>query len=137
MKKWTYDELEVGSEESVSLALTPELVAAYANLVGDVNPVHVDEEFAAKSFFGKRVAHGLLVGSLVSTVIGTRLPGAGAVYINQSFEFKRPVDINDTITAWARVEEKMDQHRKVRLRTWVTNQAGKTVLEGWGEVLVR
>lgn len=137
MGQYTYEELEVGTEEALSLTLTPEIVSAYAHLVGDTNPVHLDEEFASKSFFKKRVAHGMLVGGLVSAVLGTRLPGFGAIYVSQSFDFKRPVGINETITAKVRVEEKQDLQKKVLLHTWVENQAGKIVLDGQAWVLVR
>ena len=121
----------------MSLALSAEIVEQYAHLVGDTNPVHLDAEYAAKSFFKKRVAHGLLAGGLISAILGTKLPGPGAIYLSQEFEFKRPVDINETITAKVQVTEKLDRHKKVKLRTWVENQAGQVVLDGSALVLVR
>ncbi len=132
-----YDQIEIGAAESLSLTVSAETVEQYARLVGDCNPVHLDEEFAAKSFFRKRVAHGMLAAGLVSAVLGTRLPGPGAIYLGQEIEFKRPVYLGDTITARAQVVEKEDKHKKVRLHTWVENQAGQVVLDGHASVLVR
>ncbi|MDR2947480.1 MAG: MaoC family dehydratase [Candidatus Adiutrix sp.] len=136
-EKLTYEEIEVGRESSLSLTVTPELVEQYAGLVGDTNPVHLDPEFAATSFFRKRIAHGMLAGGLVSAVLGTRLPGPGAIYLSQDFEFTRPIDINDVLTARVQVVEKYDRHKKLKLRTWVENRAGQPVLDGAAVLLVR
>ncbi len=136
-KPYTYEDLNPGAEESLSLKLSDQAVRQYAALVGDTNPVHLDDEYAAKSFFKKRVAHGLLAGGLVSAVLGTRLPGPGAIYLSQNFEFKRPMYIGETITARVRVMEKHDRHKKVELRTWVENPAAQVVLDGVAVVLVR
>ena len=136
-KPYTYEDLNPGAEESLSLKLSDQAVRQYAALVGDTNPVHLDDEYAAKSFFKKRVAHGLLAGGLVSAVLGTRLPGPGAIYLSQNFEFKRPMYIGETITARVRVMEKHDRHKKVELRTWVENPAAQVVLDGLAVVLVR
>lgn len=133
----TYDEMEIGLKDSRRLQLTPELVESYARLVGDDNPVHLNDEFAAKSFFRKRVAHGMIGAGLISAVLGTRLPGPGAIYLSQELDFKRPMNLNDAITAWAEVAEKEDRHKKVRLRTWVENQDGQVVMDGFAVVLVR
>jgi len=132
-----YDQMEPGLKDSRHLQLTPELVEAYARLVGDDNPVHLDEEYAAKSFFRKRVAHGMIGAGLISAVLGTRLPGPGAIYLKQDLEFTRPMGLNDAITAWAEVVEKEDRHKKVKLRTWVENQDGQVVMDGSALVLVR
>lgn len=133
----TYDEIAVGSAEQLSLTVSSEMVETYAHLVGDLNPVHLDEEFAAKSLFRRRIAHGMLPAGLISAILGTRLPGPGAIYLRQDLEFKRPVYLEETITAKVEVIEKSDKHKKVKLHTWVENQAGQTVLDGFAEVLVR
>lgn len=135
--KPAYDQIDLGAEAALTRTLTPDLVAEYARLTGDLNPVHLDEDFAAKSFFRRRIAHGHLAASLVGAVLGTRLPGPGAIYLSQTLEFKRPVGLDETITARVRVVEKDDRHQKLKLRTWVENQAGQTVLDGFAEVLVR
>ncbi|MDR1921503.1 MAG: MaoC family dehydratase [Candidatus Adiutrix sp.] len=133
----TYEQLEIGAEDSLSLTADSETVKQYARLVGDLNPVHLDDVYAAKSFFKKRVAHGMLAAGLISAVLGTRLPGPGSIYLAQELEFKRPVYLGDTITARVKVLEKHDRHNKLKLHTWVENQAGKTVLDGSAVVLCR
>lgn len=133
----TYDQISIGDQAELSLTARAETVEAYANLIGDTNPVHLDEEFAAKSLFRRRIAHGMLAAGLASAVLGTRLPGPGAIYLSQELEFKRPVYVGETITAKVQVVEKYDKHKKVKLRTWVENEAEQTVLDGFALVLVR
>jgi len=132
-----YDQIAPGDTDSLDLLITDESVRDFARLVGDSNPVHLDEEFAAKSFFRRRVAHGMLAAGLISAVLGTRLPGPGAIYLTQELEFKRPVFIGDTLTAKVEVLEKHDRHKKIKLRTWVENQDGQIILDGSATVLVR
>ncbi len=132
-----YDQIEVGLSDFLDLTVTDQTVHDFAHLVGDFNPVHLDEEYAAKSFFRRRVAHGMLAAGLVSAVLGSRLPGPGAIYLSQEIEFKHPVYIGDTLTAKVQVLEKQDRHKKIKLRTWVENQAGQIVLDGSAMVLVR
>lgn len=133
----TYEEFQIGQEAAQSLLISAEAVERYARLVGDTNPVHLDEDYASHSFFRQRVAHGLLVAGPISAILGTRLPGPGTIYLNQSLEFKRPVTLGQTITARVKIVEKFDQHKKLKLRTWVENQAGQVVLDGSATVLVR
>lgn len=137
MINYTYDNLHLGAEESLSLTVTDGTVREYAALVGDANPVHLDDAYAAKSFFKKRIAHGMLAGGLISAVLGTKMPGPGAIYLSQNFEFKHPVNIGETITAKVKVMEKHDRHKKIEFRTWVENPAGQVVLDGTAMVLVR
>lgn len=137
MINYTYDNLHLGAEESLSLTVTDGTVREYAALVGDANPVHLDDAYAAKSFFKKRIAHGMLAGGLISAVLGTKMPGPGAIYLSQNFEFKHPVNIGETITARVKVMEKHDRHKKIEFRTWVENPAGQVVLDGTAMVLVR
>lgn len=129
-------ELQVGQTESLSRTITAEDVAAFARLSGDYNALHVDEEFAARTEFSQRVVHGFLHASLLSTLIGTRLPGRGALYTAQSIEFTRPVFIGDTVEARATVEKIDLDTRLVTLSTEITNQHGACVLRGRGQVKV-
>jgi len=126
----------VGDTASFAKTVTEADVVLYAGLTGDFNPVHIDRLAAASSLFGERVAHGLLTAGLISTVLGTRLPGAGTVYLEQHLRFVAPVRIGDTITAWAEVMEIDEPKRRVRLRTWCANQAGRVVIEGEALCLV-
>jgi len=102
----------------------------YAGVSGDFNPAHINEEYAKETFFKTRIAHGMLSAGFISTVIGTKLPGAGTIYLDQSLKFLAPVRIGDTITARVEVTEIMDDKNKVRLKTDCINQEGMTVLEG-------
>ena len=137
MNPLKYEQINLGDAASLDLLVTAETVEKYAALIGDNNPVHLDEEFAANSFFRKRVAHGMIAAGLISAVLGMSLPGPGAIYLNQTLDFKRPVNLGERITARVEVMEKLDKHKKIVLRTWVENEAGQTVLEGQAQVLVR
>lgn len=120
----------------MTLSVTSELVESFAELTGDRNPIHLDDERAATARFGRRIAHGALLAGVISAVIGTKLPGPGAIYVSQSLRFRRPVYIGDEIEASVAVAEKLPQKRLVRLRTWCTNQDGDEVAAGDSTLLV-
>lgn len=122
-------EYYVGQKGSFSKTISEADIYGFAGICGDFNPVHVNECAAKESVFGKRIAHGLLGGALISTVLGMYLPGPGTIYLSQSFGFKAPVYIGDTIVAEATIVEMMDKG-KARLRTQVVNQDGVRVIEG-------
>jgi 3-hydroxybutyryl-CoA dehydratase len=105
-------------------------ILTFAAVTGDINPAHVDEAFAQESIFQGKVAHGLLTASLISAVLGTRLPGPGTIYLSQDLKFRRPVRIGDTITATVEVTELIPEKNLARLKTSCTNQKGELVLEG-------
>lgn len=128
------EEFEIGQRASVSKTITEADIALFVGVTGDLNPLHVDAEFARSTFFGSRIAHGLLAGSLLSTVIGTRLPGTGAIYRSQSFEFLCPTRIGDTLTAWVEVASIDRQEEILELATGVDNQRGERVIEGRARV---
>jgi 3-hydroxybutyryl-CoA dehydratase len=109
--------------------LTEADVILFAGISGDNNPMHIDEEYAANTRFGGRIAHGMLSASLISTVIGTRLPGPGAIYMGQNLKFLKPVKIGDTVTALVTVLEVLQDKQRVRLQTecWVK---GEKVIDG-------
>jgi 3-hydroxybutyryl-CoA dehydratase len=120
----------IGEQASFSKTITEADIVAYAGITGDFNPLHVDEEYAKTTRFGGRIAHGLLTAGLLSTVLGMRLPGPGAIYLSQRLEFRRPVHIGDTITATAEVTNYAPEKRIVTLKTDCTNQRGEQVLTG-------
>lgn len=136
MEGYAFEELEVGQAAEVSKTITEADVVLYAGLTGDFNSAHVDEVAARQGRFGGRIAHGMLTAGLVSSVLGTRLPGPGCIYVAQSLRFTRPVRIGDTVTARVEVTELRPEGRRVILRTTGRNQDGETVLEGEAEVLV-
>lgn len=125
-----YDEIQIGDRAEVSKEITSDDILDFARLTGDVNPVHIDDEYARKTFFKERIAHGMLTASLISTVLGTQLPGKNTIYLSQNLKFKRPVKIGDVITACAEVIEKNDDKKIIKLKTNLLNQDGKEVVEG-------
>lgn len=131
-----FDALAVGQAAELSRTITAKDVEGFAAITGDTNPVHLDEEVARASRFGGRIAHGMLSAGLISAVLGTRLPGPGAIYTGQTLRFTAPVRIGDTVTARVEVIELVPGKRRVRLSTTCTNQDGTLVLEGEATVLV-
>lgn len=122
--------MEVGATASRSLALTEEHVATYAELTGDYNPLHFDEEFASRTRFGRLVVQGGLTTGLLHALVAMDLPGPGTVFLSQEWEFTAPVFIGDTITAHAEVAEVHATKPVCRLAVRVVRQDGETVLEG-------
>src|SRR6185436_19517862 len=107
----------------------------FARISGDENPIHLSERYAAKTRFGQRIAHGLYTASLISAILGTRLPGPGAVYRSQSLNFHAPVKIGDVVTVIVEVAELVERGRRVRL-TCEALVDGQTVLDGEAVVSV-
>lgn len=122
--------LEIGQKARLSKTITDADVRAFAQLSLDTNPVHLDEEYAQASLFGQRISHGMLYGSLISAVLGTQLPGPGAIYMGQTFKFLKPVFLNDTITAEVEVLTLNEDKHIATLQTTCINQDGKLVLTG-------
>ena len=130
MKGFTIDEMEIGQSASFSKTITETDVTLFAGLSGDLNPVHVDESFAKTTIFHGRIAHGMLCGSLISTVLGMYLPGPGSIYLKQELNFLAPVHFQDTLTASCCVKEKRVEKNVVILDCKVTNQEGVVVIQG-------
>jgi len=126
----TVDELNVGEKASFTKTITETDVYLYAGITGDLNPAHVNEEYANKTYFKTRIAHGMLMAGIISAVVGTILPGPGTVYLKQELEFLSPVHFGDTITAWVEVVEILGNRKHVCLRTTCVNQEGETVVDG-------
>lgn len=127
---------ELGAAAALTKLVTEADIVAFAEVSLDVNPVHLDEDFAKTTRFGGRIAHGMLAAGLISAVLGTRLPGPGAVYLSQTLSFKGPVRIGDAITATATVKSVRADKPIVTLETLVTNQRGEVVVSGEAVVLV-
>jgi 3-hydroxybutyryl-CoA dehydratase len=130
-----YEELAVGQSATYTRQVTDGDVMSFAKITGDFNPVHVDEDAAARSRFGGRIAHGMLSGGLVSAAIANRLPGPGAIYLAQTMKFTAPVRLDDTITVTLTVTELLSKNR-VRLNTVCRNQNGEMVLDGEATILM-
>jgi 3-hydroxybutyryl-CoA dehydratase len=132
-----YENIAVGQKVERITTITDQLIEGFAAVTGDDNPVHLDEKYASKSFFRKRVAHGFLTASLAIALLGTELPGPGSIFLTQELEFKNPVFPGDTLTVAVEVLEKDDSVKKVLLRTFAKNQNGRLVLDGRAWILVR
>jgi 3-hydroxybutyryl-CoA dehydratase len=130
MPDLAYEDIKTGDEASLSVTITEAHIVIYAGITGDVNPVHVDAEHAKDSMFGERIAHGMLVGGLISAVLGTKLPGPNSIYLGQDLRFTAPVKIGDTVTVTVTVTEKRDDKRIIKLQTTVSNQRGEVVIDG-------
>ena len=126
----------VGASQSLAKTIVESDLTGFAEISLDTNPVHLDEEYAKTTRFGGRIAHGMLAASLVSAVLGTRLPGPGTIYLSQTLAFKGPVRLGDTITATVTVKAIKDGKPIVTLDTIVANQRGEVVLSGEAVVLV-
>jgi phosphotransacetylase/acyl dehydratase len=131
----TFDEIRVGDSASLERRLTLQDIKLFAVMSGDVNPAHVDEEYAKSSRFHEVIAHGLWGGALISTVLGTQLPGPGTIYLNQSLSFRRPVGLGDLVVVTVTVKQKDPEQHRLVLDCRCTNQEGKTVISGEAEVL--
>jgi 3-hydroxybutyryl-CoA dehydratase len=126
----TYDEIKIGDSCSFSKTLTENDLILFATTSGDVNPVHLDQEFASQTLFKERIAHGMWSGSLVSATLATVMPGPGTIYLNQSLNFLRPVKLGDTLKVTLIAKEKNDEKKTVLFTCDVENQHHKAVVEG-------
>ena len=131
----TFDEIELGECAALERTLTWEDIELFAVMSGDVNPAHVDEEYARSDIFHAIVAHGMWGASLISTLLGTRLPGPGTIYLGQTLRFRHPVTIGDTITVSVTVASKDPERGRVVLNCRCVNQRGETVIDGTATVL--
>jgi acyl dehydratase len=131
----TFDEMEVGNSAGLRRRLTRRDIELFAVVSGDVNPAHVDKEYASTDMFHEIVAHGMWGASLISAVLGTRLPGPGAIYIEQTLRFRRPITIGDLVTVTVTVASKDPKRHRLALDCRCVNQGGETVIEGVATVL--
>ena len=129
------EDLESGMSKVFAKTITEADLLLFAGVSGDTNPLHLDEEFARDTMFEGRIAHGMLTAALISTVIGTRLPGPGCIYLSQTLKFLAPVRIGDTVAARATVIEINPERKRVRLHT-TCSVGDKVVLDGEALILV-
>jgi 3-hydroxybutyryl-CoA dehydratase len=129
-----FEELSLGQSAEATHVVGERDLAAFAEVSGDTNPVHLDEAYAKGTQFGGRIAHGMLSAAYVSAVLGTKLPGPGAIYLSQSLRFRRPVRIGDEVIARVTVKALEEKRGQVTLET-VCLVAGKTVMDGEAVVM--
>lgn len=128
--------LKVGDTATLSKTITDKEIRQFADLIGDHNSVHLNDEFAQKTRFGRRIAHGMLSASLISTCIGTKMPGNGAFYLSQTFKFVAPVYPGDTVTAKVTVTKIREDKPIVTLETICVNQHDEQVVKGEAVVML-
>lgn len=130
-----YDDIQIGDQASLTKTITNDDIISFAKLTGDVNPIHLLDSFAKTTMFKERIAHGMLISSYISTVLGTKLPGKNTIYLSQNVAFRAPVKIGDTVRVVAEVIEKRDDKRIITIQTNVYNQLNKVVVEGTATVM--
>jgi len=126
-------EFTVGQSCTRKLKVDDKMVHGYADLTGDHNPIHIDDAFAAKTRFGRRIAHGGILFGFISNILGTEMPGVGTVYLSQTVNFKGPVFIDDTVTLEATIVELLPKNG-AKITTVITNEKGEVVMDGIAEV---
>ena len=128
--------LKIGDCFTISKEVTDELIRKFADVSGDHNPIHLDEEFAAKTRFGKRIAHGMLGASFISAVLGYKLSENKVIYLSQTLKFTAPVYIGDTVTAKATVKEIREDKPVVTIETTCENQNGEMLITGEAKIMI-
>ena len=135
MENVTYDELSVGQSARLVRTVTVEDIQAFAAVSGDINPAHLNAEYADATMFHGVIAHGMLGAALISALFGTQFPGPGTIYLGQELKFTKPVRIGDTLTVLATVTEKDDEKKRIKLDCQVSNQKGEVVLKGEAKLM--
>lgn len=130
-----FEDLEVGMHDVYAKTITDTDIVVFAGISGDTNPVHLNHEFAAGTMFEGRIAHGMLSAGFISTVIGTKLPGPGCIYVGQTLKFKAPVRVGDTVAAHCTVTELMPEKKFIKLSTQCM-VGDKVVIDGEATIMV-
>ncbi len=134
-KPYFFEDLKVGMEASMSRTVTEADIVAYAALSGDYNPIHLDPEYASRTPFKERIAHGILSAGYISAVFGMQVPGPGSIYISQTLNFKAPVKIDDVVVTSIKLIELMPEKKRARFET-ICSVDGKPVLTGEAVLLI-
>ncbi len=135
MKKKTIKQLKVGDSALRKVLIDEKMVETFGYLIDDLNPIHFDEVYASKTIFKRRISHGMLVGSLFSPIFGMELPGEGSIYLSQSLIFRRPVYLNDEITAIVTIKAIDEEKERVYFDCVATNEKGEKVIIGEAEII--
>ncbi len=130
-KLTSLNDLKVGQKVSIKKTITQKDLYHFIAITGDENPLHVDDSFAKQTFFGQKIAHGMLSASLFSTLVGMHIPGIGAIYKSQTLAFLRPVFIGDTLCAWFEIAGIDQKKEEIIINSWIVNQGGEIVIEGY------
>ena len=133
----SYDDISIGQQESFIIKITESMVEKFSNLSGDLNPLHMDNEFAESSSFNKRIVHGMLLASFFSQLIGMKLPGKNALYFSQTLNFRSPCYIDDEIEVIGEVTEKSDSTQIITVSTTIFNKSKTCLIDGIAKIIVR
>ena len=135
--EYSFNEIKIGLEHHFEISIDEKLEGDFAKISGDFNPLHMDEQYAKKTKFGKRVCHGMLLGSFFSRLIGMYLPGKKALYFSQNLNFVEPCFINDIVIVNGKIIDKSEATKIIKIETTIKNTTGKVLVEGIAQVLVR
>ena len=133
----TFDQIEIGLTKKFHVNITQLLVDEFAKISGDFSPIHVDDEFAKSTKFGRKIVHGMLLASLLSRMVGMYLPGKYALYSSQTLEFHNPCFVGDKITVSSIVNDKSESTKIIKIETKITNKNKDILLYGEGRIIVR
>ena len=135
--EYSFDEIEIGLEHHFEISIDEKLEEDFAKISGDFNPLHMDEQFAKKSKFGRRICHGMLLSSFFSRLVGMYLPGKNALYFSQNLNFIEPCFIGDKIIVKGEVIDKSEATRMIKIETTIKNKEGKFLIKGNAQVMIR
>ena len=135
--EYSFNEIKIGLEHHFEISIDEKLEGDFAKISGDFNPLHMDEQYAKKTKFGKRVCHGMLLGSFFSRLVGMYLPGKNALYFSQNLNFVEPCFIGDVIIVKGKITDKSEATKMIKIETTIKNNTGKILVEGIAQVLVR
>ena len=134
---YSFNEIKIGLEHHFEISVNEKLEEDFAKISGDFNPLHMDEQYAKETKFGKRVCHGMLLGSFFSRLIGMYLPGKNALYFSQNLNFIEPCFIGDVVIVKGKITDKSEATKMIKIETTIKNDTGKILVEGIAQVLVR
>jgi 3-hydroxybutyryl-CoA dehydratase len=135
--EYKFEEIQIGQTKKFSAKITESMICEFANISGDFNPLHTDEQYAKTTQFGKQVCHGMLLASFFSRLVGMYLPGKNALYFSQTLNFMLPCFINDQIIVEGEVLDKSLATRIITIKTTIYNQNGQCLVDGIAKVIVR
>ena len=137
LNELSYNDISIGQRESFMIIITASMVEKFSNLSGDLNPLHMDNEFAESSSFKKRIVHGMLLASFFSQLIGMKLPGKNALYFSQTLNFRSPCYIDDKIEIIGEVIEKSDSTKIITISTSIFNKSKTCLIDGIAKIIVK
>ena len=135
--EYTFDEIMVGVKTKFTVQINESTINEFARISGDHNPLHMDEQYTAKTQFGKRVCHGMLLASFFSRLVGMYMPGKNALYFSQTLNFQSPCFVGDKVTIEGEVIDKSQSTKIITIKTTAYNQVGKCLVDGIAKVIVR